>query len=62
MSKAKSSFKGFIFLLLMLAIVGGIVAAVILWPQKPGDIKGAINNQTAVVLKEDGEFFKNLNN
>lgn len=62
MSKAKSSFKGFIFLLLILAIVGGIVAAVILWPQKPGDIKGAINNQTAVVLKEDGEFFKNLKN
>ncbi len=62
MSKAKSSFKGFFFLLLILAIVGGIVAAVIFWPQKPGDIKGAINNQTSTVLKQDGEFFKNLKN
>lgn len=62
MSKAKSSFKGFFFLLLILAIAGGIVAAVIFWPQKPGDIKGAINNQTSTVLKQDGEFFKNLTN
>ena len=61
MSKAKSSFKGFIFLLLILAIIGGIVAAVILWPQKPEDIKKTINQQTSTVLNVDKDVFKNLN-
>lgn len=61
MSKAKSSFKGFIFLLLILAIIGGIVAAVILWPQKPEDIKKTINQQTSTVLNVDKDAFKNLN-
>ncbi len=60
MSKGRASFKGFIFLLIILLVVGGIVAAIFLWPQKPEEVKGSINNQVSVVLKEDGDLLKSL--
>jgi len=62
MSKRKASFKGLLFLLLIIVIIGGVIAAVILWPRGPENIKKDINDQVAVVLKEDGEFLTNLNN
>ena len=62
MSKTKTSFKGFLFLLLIIVIIGGVVLAIIFWPKNPENIKDDINNQTSVVLKENGDFLTNLNN
>lgn len=59
MSKAKTSFKGVLFLLLIILIVGGAVFAIFFWPKKPESIKSSLNEQISTVLKTDGEFLSN---
>ena len=61
MSKAKTSFKGILFLFLIIATIAGIVCAVIFIPKKPEKVKYALNDQSQIVLSEDGDFIKNLN-
>ncbi len=61
MSKGKTSFKGILFLLLIILIVGGVICAIFFWPKNPEEIKGALNEQTSKVLNTEGEFFKEYN-
>ena len=62
MSKGKSSFKGVLFFFIILLVIAGTVCAIIFWPQKPEEIKLAINNQAQYVLSDNSDFFKNYNN
>ena len=60
MSKAKTSFKGIIFLLLIIALVAGVVLLIVFWPQKPEQVKAMVN-ENVVVLSDDSDFKKEWN-
>lgn len=62
MGKVKTGIKGFLFLIIITAIIIGVVLAIILWPQRPEKIKNTLNEQTEIVLSADGEFLENFNN
>ena len=62
MSKAKTSFKGILFLLLIVVIIGGVVATIVFWPKNPDGVKEDLNNQTSTHLNTDGELLTNLRN
>ena len=61
MSKIRTSLKGIIFLFVIVLVIAGIVFAILYFPKKPEKIKYALNEQSQVVLSEDGDFMKNLN-
>lgn len=61
MSKGKSSFKGILFLFLIIAIIGGVILAVIYWPKNPGEIKAAISDQNTYIFSDESDFRKEWN-
>ena len=61
MSKARTSFKGILILFIILVAIAGIICAVIFIPKKPEKVKYALNDQSQIVLNDNGEFLKNLN-
>ena len=61
MSKAKASFKGIIFFLIIGALIAGVVLLIVYWPQRPGELKNAVQDQNTVVFSSDSDFVKNMN-
>ena len=53
--KGKASFKGIIFLLLILAIIAGVVCAIVFWPKRPSEIKTLVFTQANNVLSSESE-------
>ena len=55
MSKTKTSFKGIIFFLLILGVIAGVVCAIVFWPKRPGEIKGAVNVHANTIFEVENE-------